>query len=74
MHRRFGGNLGGEDDNFGNVGGSLEILLIGHGDALFGEAVEEMRAHAARNDGGDANAIRSAFDSKSAAKADEPPF
>ena len=74
MQSRFRWNLGGEDDDFGNVSRLLEILLIGHGNTLFGEAVEEMSTHTARNDGGDANAVRSALDSKSAAKADKSPF
>src|SRR5256714_13698252 len=74
LQRRLRRQLYGEQNHLSDVRRILQVPLVGHGDALLDEAVEEVCAHAAGDDRRDPDAVGAAFHAQRAAEADETPF
>src|SRR5215211_499765 len=74
LDHRLIGTADHKNDRLGDVGGVLQVALVGHRDALLGEAIEEVRAHPTWNDRRDVNIISSPFDAQAAPEADQPPL
>lgn len=61
LQGRFRRYLCGKNDDLGYVSRVLQVLLLGHGNALLGKTIKEVGAHSTWDDGGDTDTINSPF-------------
>src|SRR5207248_4593334 len=69
LERGAGRHPHGEKDHLGYIDRVLQVALVRERDALLAEAIEEVSAHAARDDCRHPNVVRPAFDAEAAPEA-----